>query len=74
MRSLYLGRQNYWVPIERCEDEILIKEGLTSPSIKRTQFPSTLPLASTVHKALLTSIWKSKNSLGQRKYIPGSLG
>ena len=56
MRSLYLGRQNYWVPIERCEDEILIKEGLTSPSIKRTQFPSTLPLASTVHKALLTSI------------------
>ena len=39
MRSSYLGRQNSWVPIEKCEAEIPIKKGLASPSIKRTQFP-----------------------------------
>ena len=26
IRSSYLGRQNSWVPIEKCKDEILIKE------------------------------------------------
>ena len=35
MRSSYLGRQNSWVPIEKCETEILIKKGSASPSIKR---------------------------------------
>ena len=50
MKSSYLGRQNSWVAIEKCETEIPIKKGLASPNIKRTQFPSTLAWASTVHK------------------------
>ena len=36
MRSCYLGRQNSWVPFEKCEAEIPIKKGSASPSIKRT--------------------------------------
>ena len=50
MRSSYLGRQNSWVPIEKCETEILIKKGSASPSIKRTQFLLTLVWTSTVLK------------------------
>ena len=50
MRSSYLGRKNSWVSIEKCETEISIKKGSASPSIKRTQFPLTLPWTSTVHK------------------------
>ena len=50
MRSFYLGKQNSWVPIEKCETEISIKKGPVSPSFKRTQFPLTLAWASTVHK------------------------
>ena len=50
MRSSYLGRQSSWVPIKKCETEIPIKKGLTSPSIKQTQFPLTLAQAFTVHK------------------------
>ena len=33
MRSSYVGRQNSWVAIEKCETEIPIKKGLASPSI-----------------------------------------
>ena len=50
MRSCYLGRENYWVPTEKCETEIPIKEGSASPSIKYTQFPLTLAWTSTVDK------------------------
>ena len=42
IRSSYLGGQIYWVFIEECESEILIKKGSTSPS--------TLAWVSTVHK------------------------
>ena len=50
MRSSYLGRQNSWVPTEKCETEISIKKESTSPSFKCTHFPLTLAWASTVHK------------------------
>ena len=32
MRSSYLGRQNSWVPIEKCETEISIKDQHCHPS------------------------------------------
>ena len=41
MKSSYLGRQNLWVPIKKCETENPIKKGSASPSIKHTQFPLT---------------------------------
>ena len=41
MRSSYSGGENSWLFIEKCETEILIKKGLTSPSIKSTRFPLT---------------------------------
>ena len=50
MRSSYLGRQNSWVPIEKCETEISLKKGSALQSIKHTQFLLTLAWASTVHK------------------------
>ena len=39
VRPSYLGRQNSWVPIEKCEAEISIRKGSVSPSIKPTQLP-----------------------------------
>ena len=39
MISLYLGRQNYCVSIEKCEAEIPIKKEPASSSIKCTKFP-----------------------------------
>ena len=50
MRSSYLGRQNSYFPIEKCETEILIKKWSASPSIKCNQFLLTLAWASTIHK------------------------
>ena len=44
VRSSYLGRQNSWVPIEKCETEISIKKGSASPSLKRNQFPLTISI------------------------------
>ena len=82
MRSSYLGRQNYCVPIEKSEAEIPIRKGATSPSIKFTQFPLILAWASTVHKIQVLSlkqgvadlICESKNHLGQGKHILLSVG
>ena len=48
MTSTYLGEQNSWVPIEKCETKISIKKGSALPTIKRTQFPLALAWASTV--------------------------
>ena len=50
MRSSYLGKQNSWVLIEKCETEIPIKRGFTPPSINHIQFPFTLAWTPTVHK------------------------
>ena len=44
IRSSYLGRQNSWVTIEKCETAIPIKRSSTS------QFPLTLAWTSTVYK------------------------
>ena len=49
-RSSHVGRQNSWVPIEKCETEISVKNGSALPTIKRTQFLLTLAWVSTVHK------------------------
>ena len=56
MRSSYLGRHNSWVASEKCETEIPIKKESASPSIKQTQFPSTLAWASTVQKVQALSL------------------
>ena len=48
MRSSYIGRKTHWVPIEKCETEILVEEGLQSLSIKCTQFHLTLAWEFTV--------------------------
>ena len=50
VRSSYLGRQNSWIPIEKCEADIPAKKEWASPSIKCIQFPLTLAWTSTVHK------------------------
>ena len=49
MTLSYLGRQNSWVAIEKCETEIPVKKGLASPNIKQSQFYLTLAWVSTVH-------------------------
>ena len=39
MRWSYLGRQNFWIPTEKCETvKNLIKKNLASPFIEPTQF------------------------------------
>ena len=50
MKSSYLGRKSFWVPIEKCEAEIPIKKGSTSRPIKRIQLPLILARACTIHK------------------------
>ena len=59
LRSYFLGRQNFWVSIEKCETEISIKKGSASPSIKRTEFPLTLAWPYTVHKVQGLSLEQS---------------
>lgn len=46
----YLSKQNSRVAIEKCELEIPIKKGSSSPCIKKTRFPLTLAWVATVHK------------------------
>ena len=50
IRSSYLGRENSQVATEKCETEIPIKKGLTSPNIKPNQFSLALAWPSTIHK------------------------
>ena len=50
MKSSYLGRKCFWVPIEKCEAEIPIKKGSASRPIKRIQLPLILARACTIHK------------------------
>ena len=51
MMSDTYGRFHQYVPIERTDADIAIhNKKLSAPKIKRTQFPSTLSWATTVHK------------------------
>ena len=73
MRSSYLGRQNSWVPIEKCEIEIPIKKGSAYLFIKRTQFPLTLALASTVQGSSLQQGAIDFDLRKQKLFGPGQL-
>ena len=55
MRSCYQVRKYSWVSIQKCEAEIPVKKGSTSPSIKCTQFP-IFTWTRTVHKAKYLSL------------------
>ena len=48
--NFYLGRQDSWVPIEKCETEIAMKKGSAFSSIQITKFTLRLSCTSTVHK------------------------
>ena len=50
MKSCYLGSQNIWFTIKKCETEISINKRLASPSIKHIQFPLILAWTSTVYE------------------------
>ena len=76
MWSSYLGRQNSWVPIEKCDAEIPIKKGSASPSVKRTQFPLILEWTSTVHKVQGLSLEQGVTDFHLRKqktFGPGQI-
>ena len=59
MRSSYLGRQNYWFPIEKCEIEILRNKRSASSSIKRNQFHVALTGTFTVHRVQVVRVEQS---------------
>ena len=70
MKSSYIGRQNSWVPIEKCKTEILIMKRLVSPSIKCTQFPLTLAGVSTGQKAQGLSLEQGVTDIDLQKQKP----
>ena len=51
MLSDYFAQQNCFVPLQKCDADIPICKGDTSPSIKQRQFPLMLSWACTMYKA-----------------------
>ena len=77
MKSDTLAIQHNWVPIERVESSIRIKSyQISSPVIKRTQFPLMLAWACTVHKVQGLSLKQAVISfdiLRQRSFNNGQM-
>ena len=50
MLSDHFAQQNCFVPLQKCDLDILTYKGSTSTSIKQTQFPLMLSWKCTIHK------------------------
>ena len=63
------ARQHNWVPINKHQALFGLRKSKQQPSVKRTQFPLTLPWACTVHKVQDISLDKDVVSfdLGKQK-------
>ena len=72
MNSDAFGKQNSWVPVEKTEVDIKIKSSkISSPVIKRTQYPFVLAWVCTVHQVqglILTQIVVKFQLLRQRQF------
>ena len=67
MKSSYLGRKSFWVPVRKCELDIPIKKGSAYTSINSTQFSLILTWGSTVHQVQGLSLGWGVIDFDQRK-------